>query len=486
MASKTIKMKRRKFANWDEAFRGLVPAVRQESVRVASYTQALFIQACAGKFGTETREGMERMLGKYSDLAYKCGMYHALGKALVPPEYQLWQEDFTEEEQALYKKYTTDGRLLVAGLQDGTAARSRMKDDLVETPTKNVPWLMIREACEQHMERFDGSGYPAGLKGSEISPVAQIVGIAKELDRLCSTAKSENPFDDAYRALTAQTGVAWSPELIEVLKASRSKCRNIYKKYIFYTQTLPATIPLVEKKKDRPMGLKYRPMVNAKGNIVAYEAEPWFGGVAGDPGATEGLAELTAMLKRRNMVVDVSFYFLYEAADAVLRMENCQLNTRGVVLQMLPDFYTSGTQLQRLLQLFKDQPIPKEKLLMTITAEQISKLTKANLEILGRYIRNGFCFVVDDYDPEHLPRERLKELGFSHVRPAARLYGTEETALLMLQLQQDGFVLVGGGVDSHELLNWVTTNKAAFVSGTITGIPVSEDELIRDALAREK
>lgn len=486
MATKTIKMKRRRFVNWDEAFRGLVPAVRQESVRVASYTQALFVQACAGKFGTETREGMERMLGKYSELAYKCGMYHALGKALVPPEYQLWQEDFTEEEQALYKKYTTDGRLLVAGLQDGTGARARLRDDLVETPTKNIPWLMIREVCEQHMERYDGSGYPAGLKGDQISPVAQIVGIAKELNRLCSTAKSENPFDDAYRTLTAQAGTAWSPELIEVLKASRSKCRSIYKKYIFYTQTLPATIPLVEKKKDRPMGLQYRPMINAKGNTVAYEAEPWFGGVADNPGATEGLAELAAMLKRRDMVVDVSFYFLYEAADAVLRMENCQLNTRGVILHMLPDFYTSGTQLQRLLQLFKDQPIPKEKLLMTISAEQVAKLTKANLEILGRYLRNGFCFVVDDYDPEVLPRERLKELGFTHIRPAARLYGTQETALLMLQLQQDGFVLVGGSVDSHETFQWLAENRAAFVSGAITGIPVSEDELIRDALAREK
>ncbi len=486
MESKTIKMKRRKFVNWDEAFKGLVPAVRQESVRVAAYSQALFVQACAGKFGTETREGMERMLGKYSDLAYKCGMYHALGKALVPQEYQVWQEDFTEEEQALYRKYTTDGRLLVAGLQDGTAARLRLKDDLVETPTKNVPWLMIREACEQHMERFDGSGYPAGKKGSEISPIAQIVGIAKELNRLCSTAKSENPFDDAYRTLTAQAGTAWSPELIEVLKASRSKCRNIYKKYIFYTKTLPATIPLVEKKKDRPMGLSYRPMINAKGQIVAYEATPWFGGVANNPKATEGLAELAAMLKRRDMILDVSFYFLYEAADTVLRMENCEINSRGVVLQMLPDFYTSGTQLQRLLQLFKDQPIRKEMLLMTIPAELIAKTSKANLEIIERYLRNGFCFVVDDYDPEVLPRERLKELGFTHVRPASRLYGTQETALLMLQLQQDGFVLVGGGVDSHETLQWVAENKAAFSSGAITGIPVSEDELIRDALAREK
>ena len=38
------------------------------------------------------------MKGKYADLAYKCGMYHQLGKALVPPEYQIWNNGFTEEE----------------------------------------------------------------------------------------------------------------------------------------------------------------------------------------------------------------------------------------------------------------------------------------------------------------------------------------------------------------------------------------------------
>ena len=109
-----LNWKRKDYETWDEAFRGLSPAVRQQSVRVAAYTQVLYIQACTGSFGTNTREGAERMDGQYGDLAYKCGMYHQLGKALVPPEYQLWNEDFTEEERAVYKKYTTDGRLLVA------------------------------------------------------------------------------------------------------------------------------------------------------------------------------------------------------------------------------------------------------------------------------------------------------------------------------------------------------------------------------------
>ncbi|MBO7184465.1 MAG: EAL domain-containing protein [Oscillospiraceae bacterium] len=485
MASK--KIKRRKYVTWDDAFHGLSQTVRQESARVAAYTQALYVQACADQFCTATKEGKERIQGKYADLSFKCGMYHQLGKALVPPEYQLWQEDFTEEERAVYRKYTSDGRLLMATLQERGGDEEKMKGGLGENPTRNIPWLMLRESCEQHMERWDGSGYPAGLRADEISPIAQIVGIAKALDDLCANTKSENPFDDAYRTLVAQAGSAWNPALVEVLQAARAKCRGIYKKYIHYTKTLPATIPLVEKKKDRPMGLTYRPMVaDDKGTVVAYEAIPWFAGVAGDPGKHESIAELEAMFRRKNLTLDISFYLLYEAADTVFRSENCQLNLRAVLLQMLPDFYTSGTQLQRLLQLFKDQPIPKEKLMLTVPAELIAKTAKSNLEIMERYLRNGIVLLVDDYDPAVLPAEKLKEMGFTHLRLAPTLYGTPEIALAMTRLHQAGFTLLGGEVEDHKMLSWLEKCHVSFASGPITGLTVSEDELIRDALAREK
>lgn len=488
MARNEQNWKRKEYETWDEAFRGLAPAVRQQSVRVAAYTQALFVQACAGSFGTNTSSGAERMLGQYADLAYKCGMYHQLGKALVPPEYQLWQNDFTEEEQAVYKKYTTDGRLLVAALQErGTRAREKRKGEFVEMPTRNIPWLMLRESCEQHMERWDGSGYPAGRLGSDISPIAQIVGIAKELDRLSSETKSETPFDDAYHTLTAQSGTAWSPELIEVLKASRTKCREVYNKYIHYTMTLPKTIPLVEKRKDRPMGLQYRPMAgDGAGTIAAYEAIPWFGGIADRPGETEAASELEGMLQRKNLVADVCFYLLYEAADTVLRIQNCKLELQGILLQMIPSFYQQGTQLQRFNQLFKDQPIPREKLLLTIPEETLLNANKATTEVIERYLRNGIRLVVDNYHPEQLPADKLKAMGFTHLRLAPELYLKQETANTMNQLRRDGFTLIGGGADTHDTLGWLAACGVVFMSGTMTGVPVSEDELIRDCLARER
>ena len=487
MARNEMNWKRKEYETWDEAFRGLAPVVRQQSVRVAAYTQALFVQACAGSFGTNTDEGKERMKGQYADLAYKCGMYHQLGKALVPPEYQLWQNDFTEEEQAVYRKYTTDGRLLVATLQErGTRAWEKRKGEFVELPTKNIPFLMIRESCEQLMERWDGSGFPDHRLSSDISPIAQIVGIAKELDRLSAETKSETPFDDAYKTLTSQVGTLWSPELIEVLKAARTKCRAVYNKYIHYTQTLPKTIPLVEKHKDRPMGLAYRPMAgDAEGKIVAYEAIPWFGGIKDRPGETEGAAELLDMLNRKNLIADVSFYFLYEAADCILRTQNCQVELSGILLQMLPDFYQLGTQLQRFNDLFKDQPIDKEKLLLTIPMTTILNANKATTQLIERYLRNGIKLVVDDYYPDQLPSDKLLEMGFSHLRLASDLYMSQETANIMNKLRKDGFILLGAGADTHDTLGWLAACGVSFMSGTITGVPVNEDELIRDCLARE-
>ena len=123
--------KRKEYESWDEAFRGLAPVIRQQSVRVAAYTQVIFTQACEDGFAADTEKGRQQINSKYTDLAYKCGMYHQLGKALVPPEYQIWSDDFTEEEAAVYRKYTTDGRTLIASLQESGL---RAKEKRTGTP----------------------------------------------------------------------------------------------------------------------------------------------------------------------------------------------------------------------------------------------------------------------------------------------------------------------------------------------------------------
>ena len=479
---------RKEYNTWDEAFRALAPVNRQQSVRVAEYTQLLFTGACAASYGRGTPEGEARMRGQYADVAYKCGLYHQLGKALVPPEYQIWLKDFSDEEVAVYRKYTTDGRLLVAQLQErGQRAKEKRTGTLEELPTKNIPWLMIRESCEQHMERYNGAGYPAGRAGREISPIAHIVGLAKELDRLSAETKLEHPFDYAFSTLLAQSGTAWDPDLIEVLKNCKDGCRSIYEKFIYYTLTLPETIPLVIKGEGRPMGLSYRPMVGPESDdVVGYEAIPWFGGIAGRPGETEGGEEIEEMMKRTGILADVSFYLLYEAADTLLRMQNCTIETKGIVIKMLGSFYRQGSLLQRFQKLFRDQPIDKHKLMLTIPENVVAEMTKTQEEVIVRYLKNDICLILDNYHPGTIPEARLAELGFEYIRFSPELYLKQETADAMNHLRKSGFVLVAGSAEDHDTLAWLKACGCEMISGPLTGPLTDEEGIIRDMLAAQQ
>lgn len=478
--------KRKEYETWDEAFHGLAPVIRQQSVRVAAYTQVLFVQACENGFAADTDKGRQQISSKFADLAYKCGLYHQLGKALVPPEYQVWRSDFTEEEVAVYRKYTTDGRTLITALQESSLSAKEKRSGPQSIDTENIPWQMQRESCQQHMERYDGSGYPEGRKGGDISPIAQIVGLAKELDRLASETKSEDPFKEAFEALLAGAGSLWSPELIAVLQACRSKCRGVYNKYVHYTMTLPKTIHLVDKRKERPMGLRYRPMVGEGGKVVAYEAAAWFVCAADRPGETETAAEMADVLGKAELTNEVAFYLLYEAADTVLRMQNCKLDTLGVLVQTLPGFFTRENQLARFSELFEDQPIDRSKLMLTVSAADVAGGSKGMRSVLARYIRNGIALVLDDYDPVELTLDEVREMGFTHVRFKRELYLQEGTANAMSALHEMGFTLLGGGVDSSDVQRWLTACGVCAMSGPVTGIETEEDELIRDCLLQER
>ena len=82
--------------------------------------------------------------------------------------------------------------------------------------------------------------------------------------------------------------------------------------------------------------------------------------------------------------------------------------------------------------------------------------------------------------------ELIKSMGFTYIRLAPELYMRQETANLIRRLQTEGFTILGSGADSHEILSWLTACGVAYSSGTITGVPVDEDEMIRDCLNRER
>ena len=60
--------KRKEYESWDEAFRALTPIVRQQSVRVAAYTQVLFVKAVKIKL-------LYFLNCRATSVAYKCQKY---------------------------------------------------------------------------------------------------------------------------------------------------------------------------------------------------------------------------------------------------------------------------------------------------------------------------------------------------------------------------------------------------------------------------
>ena len=483
----TIKPDYWDYQSWEEAFKALVPQVRQQSVRVASYTQTLFTQACASSFAKQTKDGALRINSKNVELIYKCALYHQIGKALLPAELQIWRNDFTEHERAIYRTYTTNGRILVSKLQERTAKNPRFTKDFIEVGTDNLAWLMIREAAQQHMERWEGGGYPEQRKGVQISPVGQLIGLAKEIDRLCTEIKSENPFEEAMTALVAESDRGFSKELIEFMQACRGQLKKVYLKYIQYSKTLPKTIPLVEKRENRPMGLMYRPMIRGtEGYVAAYEAVPWFKGNLEKEDGTENLSEVRELLKRTELVDDMTYYLLYEASDMILRLQNCQLPFEGVLVPVLEEFVTTGNKMPGLKQLFEDQPIDKRMLIVSIPMNVLIDMDKQTDDFVHKLIDAGVSINVDEYDPSLLSMEQLTELGIYSVRFKSTLYLSTEIANVMTVMKNNGFRIIGGNADSDDVVTWLNACGATFMSGNATGELMEEETIVKSLLAKEQ
>ena len=77
-----------------------------------------------------------------------------------------------------------------------------------------------------------------------------------------------------------------------------------------------------------------------------------------------------------------------------------------------------NTQLQHFNQLFKDQPIPREKLLLTLPVDTLANATKHTTELIERYLRNGIEIVLDGFHPEK-DGSCHRSLFFRHQDPLA-------------------------------------------------------------------
>jgi len=166
---------------------------------------SLFCKFIAEDMGLDTQ---------WCELLYNASPMHDIGKIGIPDAVLLKPGKLDADEWHIMKKHAEFGAEIIGKH---------------ETPLLQ----MAEEIAICHHEKWDGSGYPNGLKGTDIPLSARIVAIADVFDALTS----ERPYKKAWseeRALTLlreESGRHFDPELIPHFFNSLSRVRDIQQKF---------------------------------------------------------------------------------------------------------------------------------------------------------------------------------------------------------------------------------------------------------------
>ena len=150
-----------------------------------------------GRYAEIIGQALELSPEEFSDLAY-AGRVHDVGKILVPERLLNKPGPLTEEEFARIKEHAHFGAEIV-----GTVPGNEM----------------MKKAIEYHHEAFDGSGYPAGLRGEQIPLWARILAIADAYVNL-TTDRALAPGKTSEQSLAEMeklSGIRYDGMLVRIL-----------------------------------------------------------------------------------------------------------------------------------------------------------------------------------------------------------------------------------------------------------------------------
>ncbi len=135
---------------------------------------------------------------KKQEEIHTIALLHDIGKIGVPDEVINKPGRLTDEEFALIKKHPSMGGKILENI-------------------KNMPSLLV--GAKWHHERFDGRGYPDGLKGDEIPKEARLIAVADAYDAMSSNRSYRRvmPQERVREEIVKGRGTQFDPEFADIM-----------------------------------------------------------------------------------------------------------------------------------------------------------------------------------------------------------------------------------------------------------------------------
>lgn len=220
-------------------------AVRQRTIALeASRREVVLCLARAAEYRDSNTGRHVIRVGKYAsvlasalgfpaDFAGMLGLaaqLHDVGKIGIPDSILHKPDRLTEEEMVIMRRHAEYGWKIVAPLAEREAALWTQIDGDLAVDLQSPMLEMASLIAANHHERWDGAGYPAGLKGNEIPLAARITAVADVFDALSTPRcyKPAFPLAECFRIVEAERGKHFDPQVADACLRNRQAFEAIY------------------------------------------------------------------------------------------------------------------------------------------------------------------------------------------------------------------------------------------------------------------
>ena len=177
-----------------------------------------YIKIMLREYEKSFKDGEFENVKKIDDIGVAATL-HDIGKVGIPDEILNKPDKLTEEEYNKIKEHTIIGHQILENTNS-----DNLSDDVLE---------YAKEITLHHHEKYDGTGYPDGLKGEKINIISRIMAVIDVYDALVNDRvyKKAMSYEEAEKYIISQSGKAFDPKIVNIFMNAKSKLRDINEKY---------------------------------------------------------------------------------------------------------------------------------------------------------------------------------------------------------------------------------------------------------------